>query len=134
MRPLLQAAGWGVLVLVACESASTPVDPVWGKEPCGSCAMLVSEPMHAAQLGTHEGKRVYFDDVGCMAAYVQERGIGPAKMWVRDSSGNWVDARGARFRSGARTPMDYGFVVAADGSFDFGSIEQAARARRGKRP
>ena len=122
------------LALGGCESADTPVDPVWGKEACGSCAMLVSDPTHAAQLGTSEGKRVFFDDVGCMAAFIQERGITPAKMWVRDANGRWIDARTAKYASGARTPMDYGYSVAPGGDADFAAIERAARERRKKQP
>jgi hypothetical protein len=128
------AISMACVALAACESADRPIDPVWGKEACGSCAMLVSDPMHAAQLGTQEGKRVFFDDVGCMAAYVQERNITPAHMWVRDASGHWIDARTAKYQSGARTPMDYGLVVSSNGTLDFSAVERAARERREKRP
>ena len=117
------------LALVACEASDRPVDPVWGKQACGSCAMLVSEPPHAAQLVTADGTRVYFDDVGCLAAYLAERSLTPAKMWVRDSSGSWVDARTAKFKSGAKTPMDYGFAWAADGDANFAAVEAAAKKR-----
>ncbi len=120
------------LALAACESADEPKDPVWGKQPCGSCAMLVSEPTHAAQLVTADGTRVYFDDVGCLAAYVLERNISPPKMWVRDSAGKWVDARSAKFRAGAKTLMDYGFVHAADGDKTFADVERAAKKRAEK--
>ena len=127
-------ASFALIALVACESATNPDDPVWGKQACGSCAMLVSDPAYAAQLATQEGTRVYFDDIGCMASYIQERRITPAKMWVRDASGKWLDARTTKYKSGARTPMDFGFVPAVDGDADYARIEQAARERREKKP
>jgi hypothetical protein len=77
---------------------------------------------------------VFFDDVGCLAAYIQERGITPPKMWVRDPAGKWVDARAAKFKSGAKTPMDYGFAYAADGDATFANVEQAVKKRAERRP
>ncbi|MCC6216308.1 MAG: hypothetical protein IT376_15705 [Polyangiaceae bacterium] len=126
--PLLLA-----LALLGCESPDTARDPVWGKQPCGACAMLVSEPPHAGQLVTRDGVRVYFDDVGCMAGYVVERRVDPAHLWVRDASGAWVDARTARFESGAKTPMNYGFSPAPTGAATWSDVEAAARARGGAR-
>ncbi|MBK7581537.1 MAG: hypothetical protein IPI67_15170 [Myxococcales bacterium] len=120
--------------LLACEATNEPADPIWGKQPCGSCAMLVSDPAHAAQLVTSDGKRVFFDDPGCMAAYLQERGVTATKMWVRDTSGKWLDAKSARFSASGKTPMDYGFVVAGDGDADFSQLEAAARKRREQKP
>ena len=118
-------------VLFGCQAADEPVDPVWGKQACGSCSMLVSEPPHAAELVTADGTRVFFDDVGCMAAYLVERDAKPRKLWVRSADAKWIDARTAKFRSGQKTPMDYGFAVASDGDLDFAHIEAAARERRG---
>lgn len=122
------------LALTACEASDQPKDPIWGKQPCGACAMLVSEPAHAGQLVTADGTRVYFDDIGCMAAYVLERNISPPKMWVRDASGNWVDARTAKYKAGAKTPMDYGWAWAADGDATFAAVEQAAKKRAERKP
>lgn len=121
------------LGLLGCESADGPKDPVWGKQPCGSCAMLVSEPPHAAQLVTADGTRVYFDDLGCMASWVLERNASPPKMWVRDAAGAWVDARSAKFKGGGKTPMDFGFSHAADGDASWADVERAAKKRAEKR-
>lgn len=119
---------------LACETSTTPEEPVWGKQPCAACAMLVSDPASAAQLITHDGNRVYFDDVGCMAAYVLERSDPPKKMWVRDANGKWLDARSATYKTGARTPMDYGFLPSPDGDADWHRVELAARERKEKHP
>lgn len=126
-RSIFVAAALG-----ACDSPDLAKDPVWGKQPCGSCAMLVSEPAHAAQLVTTDGARHYFDDVGCMASWVAERRGGAAKLWVRDASGAWLDARTSRYRKGAKTPMNFGYAHAPDGAATWADIEAAAteRARR----
>jgi hypothetical protein len=118
------------LAVFGCQSGDEPVDPVWGKQACASCSMLVSEPPHAGQLVTNDGARLYFDDLGCMAAYPAERSVTPRKMWARNADGKWVDATTAKYRSGQRTPMDYGFAVANDGDLDFAQVEAAARKRK----
>ncbi|MBI2394152.1 MAG: hypothetical protein HYV09_31570 [Deltaproteobacteria bacterium] len=102
--------------VVACRSdEGRAIDPVWGKQPCAHCAMLVSERRAAAQLVDQSGERQYFDDIGCMAAWAREHAE-PKRMWVRaPNDDGWVDARTARYRTDAKTPMDYGFVAANEG-------------------
>ncbi|CAN5629992.1 hypothetical protein BH09MYX1_BH09MYX1_01420 [soil metagenome] len=111
------------LVALGCVDTSKPEDPVWGKQACGHCAMLVSDPRFAAQLTTKDDNRVFFDDVGCMAAYVKSRHLDVRAMWVRDELGHWIDARTAHFERGEKTPMDYGFVATSGGSASFGDVE-----------
>lgn len=117
------------LVALGCEDASKPVDPVWGKQACGHCAMLVSDPHFAAQLATKDQSRVFFDDVGCMAAYVASRHPDVQAMWVRDDASHWVDARTAHFATGDKTPMDYGLTAKASGSLRWDNVVLAADAR-----
>lgn len=100
----------------ACTKPDQPVDPVWGKEPCADCSMLVSERRFAAQL-VHDGERRYFDDVGCMVLWSEKRGGVPERAWVYEgSSGPWHPARTARFVDGSRTPMDYGLEASTGGT------------------
>jgi len=114
----------------ACGTGSEPVDPVWGKQACDSCRMLVSDPAYAAQLVDQRGARHFFDDVGCLTAYLAEHSANPPRaLWVR-SGERWVDAKSARYVSGAATPMDYGFVAQATGSLDFAAVQRAASAHR----
>ena len=115
-----------VCALMACDSFDRPVDPVWGKQPCGACAMLVSDPRTAAQLVTRDGERLYFDDIGCMVG--SEKLKEAANVWVRDGSGRWIDARTAKYGRGS-TPMDYGFVVAPSG-FEFEAVQRAVNAQK----
>ncbi len=122
------------LALQACRSDTEhAVDPVWGKQACEHCAMLVSEHASAAELVTRDGDRKFFDDIGCMAMWIKEHGE-PAKAWVRapDDSG-WVDARTAKYRTDAKTPMDYGFVPSAGEGISWDEVRSRAAARGTKK-
>lgn len=104
------------IAAAACsEPLDKPVDPVWGKQPCAHCAMLVEDPRTAAEVVTADKKRLFFDDVGCMVVFANEQAVAPLHMWVHAESG-WADARTARYAPGASTPMDYGWIAAEAGS------------------
>jgi hypothetical protein len=124
MRALVCAL---VLVAGCHEAADRPLDPVWGKQPCDHCAMLVDEPRFAAQATTADGARVYFDDVGCLAGWLREHRRGAARAWVRRDD-TWVPVGDARFHGGERTPMGYGYVAAGDG-IDWSELERRLEAR-----
>src|SRR5690349_21779881 len=94
-----------LLLAISCEDAARALEPVWGKQACAHCAMLLSDPRFAAQLTTTSGDRFFFDDPGCMASFVRDRRIFIRGMWVHDASGAWLDARSARFATGAASPM-----------------------------
>jgi hypothetical protein len=102
------------LVAACHDSGDQPLDPVWGKQACDQCAMLVDDPRFAAQAATNDGEHVFFDDVGCLGAWLREHSAVRARAWVRRQE-RWVPAEEARFAGGARTPMGYGFIVAAEG-------------------
>ncbi len=118
-----------VLSLSACDDSGKATDPVWGKQACGSCSMLVSEPRYAAELTTTDGARVFFDDPGCMATWIEERHAQPSHVWVRSRAGTWVNARDVRYSRGEHTPMDYGFAPDDNGEATWGDIEGAAKTR-----
>lgn len=125
-RALLVA--FGTLVLAGCRDASAPSDPVWGKQACAHCKMLVSDPQFAAQALTPASEHIYFDDVGCLASYLPAHSDVKAT-WVRDASGHWLETRTARFRGGAKTPMDFGFVVDATGPLDFKAVSELVASK-----
>lgn len=120
-----------LVLLVACGSNHAPADPIWGKQPCAHCRMLVSDPRFAAQARTARGESLYFDDVGCLLSYLAEHPSSRAS-WVRDGSGQWLEAKRARYRAGAATPMDFGFIVDPKGTLDLAAV-QSAVARRAER-
>ncbi len=119
------------LLLMSCaERALEAVDPVWGKQQCAHCAMLVSAKPPAAQAITAEGKRKYFDDVGCMVAWEDRESPNVAARWVRAPDGSgWLDPEGARFVGGQATPMDSGFLPGPDGRFTFSEVRAAVREK-----
>jgi len=105
---------------VACEDASRPVDPVWGKQACSHCAMLLSEPRFGAELTTESGERYFFDDPGCMAAFVRDRSPRVRAMWVHLGS-TWIDAKSAHYERAA-SPMDYGFAPSSTGNATWSDV------------
>lgn len=125
---LLGAAG---LVLFACTKTDEPVDPVWGKEPCAHCKMLVGDRRYAGQV-VADGDRRYFDDIGCMVGWLE--GKKAERMWVRDAAlGGWLEAKSARYVEGARTPMDFGFEARAEGGVGWDEMRDKVIAREGRR-
>lgn len=131
------ALGLSIPFTSGCEKLDAPADPVWGKEPCAHCRMLVGDRRFAAQ-AVAGGDRLYFDDIGCFVLWARERT--PARAWVRDAEHDrWLEASAARYASGARTPMDFGFEGRADGSATVGfeemraSVLARAKAERAER-
>jgi copper chaperone NosL len=109
--------GWLVaLVLVAAcsESIDKPIEPVWGKQPCDHCAMILSDARFAAESASADGVRRYFDDIGCLMAYLREHPEAGARAWVRLGN-EWAPAASAHYHTGARSPMDYGLIADANG-------------------
>lgn len=119
-------------VLAACAGPATPADPVWGREPCAHCVMLVGDRRYAAQAIDEHGERRFFDDVGCLAAWSTTRGL-PAAAWVRDETDAWVDARAARYGDGFKTPMDSGFAAARTGTSSWDDVARAVADGRDRR-
>lgn len=118
----------GVAVGGGCERGGARAEePVWGKQPCEHCAMLVDEARFAAQAATRDGTHVWFDDVGCLAAWLREHPGAATALWV-DRDGAWVPAGAARFAGGERTPMGYGFVAAPSG-IDWSELQRRLAAR-----
>lgn len=121
-RQVIQAA-LGLALGAACKGASGPTDPVWGKEPCAHCAMLVGDRRYAAQ-ALDDGDHFYFDDIGCMVLWLEGRGR--ARSWVRGGGGTtWVEAATARYAAGAGTPMDFGFEPREGGETPWSEVRAA---------
>lgn len=102
-----------LLTMLGCAKGDGPVEPIWGKEQCAHCMMLVSERAPAAQALLEGGQRKFFDDVGCMVLWGDQEKVTPRAWWVRVGDG-WVKAEEARYARG-RTPMDFGFLGATEG-------------------
>ena len=131
-----EATVWGlawavVVLLMGCsDGALKPGEPVWGKQQCAHCAMLVSQKPPAAQVLTTEGKRRFFDDVGCMVAWEERESPGVSARWVREPSGlGWVDPASAHFSAGHPTPMGFGFLPDAQGTITFEALRAAVKEK-----
>lgn len=120
-------------VLAACSKMNEPEDPVWGKSACAHCAMVLSDKKYAAQL-TMNGERFFFDDVGCLVSWLEKHKgqvLPDMKSWVEDAETlQWVDANGARYSSGAKTPMDFGFESKRGGNASFEDVKKAVAAKQ----
>ena len=117
-----------LLLSAACEDFSRPAEPVWDKQPCAHCRMLVSDPRYAGQLVNRNHERLYFDDPGCLAAYVHSHAAELERAWVHSVSG-WVPAERARFSAGQPSPMGYDFLPDPNGEHDFAAVTRAAATR-----
>lgn len=118
-----------MLLLAACEDFTRAADPVWNKQPCSHCHMLVSDPRYAAQLVTKKHERLHFDDPGCLAAYMHDRPGDIERAWVRVDDA-WVGIEEARFSPSDSSPMGYGLLADRAGQKDFSAVMSAASARR----
>lgn len=127
--------GVGALLVAACASTDAAVEPVWGKQPCAHCAMVMSDKGFGAQLVSESGDRSFFDDVGCMVTLMEERNVRALHMWTRDAqTGRWLDARSARYVAGASSPMDYGFEARAEGGMGWDAMRATVLAKQRRAP
>ncbi len=118
------------LLALACrEGPLEPQEPVWGKQACAHCAMLVSRPESAAQYADSQGDVWFFDDLGCLVAWQAEHPAQPgAVAWARQGNG-WREVSAARYTSGQTTPMDFGFVADPAGSVAWPAVQVAVQQR-----
>ncbi|AKF24098.1 hypothetical protein YH65_00765 [Sulfurovum lithotrophicum] len=88
----------------------------WDRDMCERCKMAISERKFAVQIiDPKTGKDYKFDDLGCAVLWMDEEKIPwkeQAIIWITDAkTGKWIDARKAKYVSGAITPMAYGFAA-----------------------
>ncbi len=121
-----------VFIMLACGRADVAEDPVWGKEPCAHCAMLVGDRATAAQAIDAKGERRFFDDIGCLVLWTTEQAKPPRIAWVAGPHG-WLLASTAHYQSGAVTPMDFGFIATeASNGVGYDEMARAVLARRAR--
>lgn len=122
------------VVLAGCGRATlAPAALDTRNDACASCRMAVSNPKLAGQIVESGEDPRFFDDLGCLAAYVHEHGVASnAAAFVADHrTGAWVPARHAVFTRVASldTPMGSHIVAHADAaSRDTDSITGVAVA------
>ncbi|MCP4290310.1 MAG: hypothetical protein GY780_00570 [bacterium] len=75
------------------------------------CGMLLDRLKDSAQAVATDGKTWFFDDVGCLALWLEDnKNRDEMVLWVYSRDTNeWIDARNAWYSKTDRTPMNYGF-------------------------
>jgi copper chaperone NosL len=111
----------GLLVWGCGGADHTPAPPeiLYGKDTCQQCIMIVSDARYAAGYTDEDGIPRAFDDIGCMAQFIRERGDIPYVLWVSDyNTGEWVQAASAWFVQSdeVASPMGSGVVAVASES------------------
>jgi nitrous oxide reductase accessory protein NosL len=99
----------------------------WDRDMCERCKMAVSERKYAVQAINPKSGKVYkFDDIGCTVLWFDEEHISwkdTAKIWITDAkTGEWIDARRAKYTDDSITPMAYGFAAFTDKTFPKGHM------------
>ncbi len=129
--------GWaGVLaaaaVLLAACTAGPPVPATLdtANDTCAQCRMAVSDRRFAAQIVAPGEEPLFFDDLGCLRAYIEGHRDLPngATAFVADHrTGEWVAAADALFSrtSSVATPMASGLLAHRDAASRDGDPEAA---------
>lgn len=110
-------------VLVFCSVScgkkvdTAAADPVWDRQICDQCKMILSNRNFAAQvINLDTGKRLYFDDIGCALRYLATEKMTPFSEKIilyatNANTGKWVDLKNGRIIKGYVTPMSSSFGV-----------------------
>jgi copper chaperone NosL len=136
---LKRVAPAALLLLVACEQQSGPVEIKFDRDACEMCGMIISSPRFVTELRLAPDNKAHkFDDIGDALNWLEKecKSLDEAReIWVMDSSDGktWLDARRAFFRRGGASPMNYGFAAVAspgEGAVDFDAMRaQVLRPR-----
>lgn len=133
--------GLGIFVagaLAGCsEARPAPRAVRLKRENCDYCGMPIGDPRYAAEIWNGDSGRVrVYDDFGCAviaAAARNELDRVDVAFWVADESNpeRWLDARSARYRTGAATPMGHGYAAGPENGhlLDFAATSAAICAK-----
>jgi copper chaperone NosL len=110
------------MVILAASCGAGPPGPATldpRHDACRSCRMTVSDPRVAAQVVAPGEEPMFFDDIGCLAAYLRQEPRSPegAVAYVADHRTRaWVRASKATFTRVGRleTPMGSHLVAHSD--------------------
>lgn len=103
-----------ILIHGCVEGEIRPEDPLWEREGCAHCRMVLSEKRFAVQRILPDGQVHYYDDIVCAMKHNHPHDEG--KLYVRPDGGDdWVPAEAATYESGLRTPMNSGFGAVKSG-------------------
>jgi len=132
-RSVVTTSAVAVCLVLACAGGPPGPAPLEvGRQPCDHCRMTVSDARFAAQLVAPGEEPRFFDDLGCLVAYLRDAGDLPpgAVAYVADHrTGDWVRAAAAVYTrvDTLATPMSSHLVA----HLDAGSRDADAAARGG---
>ena len=104
-----------VLLLASCGQSEVITPQAIDEEVdiCEACTMMVQDNQYSAQIVEPSGQISKFDDIGCMAMYINDN-LPEGQPYVRDFySSEWVEVGNASFvfTDEVETPMNYGFLA-----------------------
>jgi len=109
-----------LLFLSGCDSKidTSAKDVKLDRDVCERCKMVISDKDYNAQVvNPKDGKRYFFDDIGCALLWIDEQKIewaSVAVIYVADAdTTKWIDAKAAFYTDGANSPMRFGFAAHA---------------------
>ena len=94
------------------NSAYQPVAIKAKEYQCSECSMDIEALEYSAQVITPNGDTFFFDDIGCVVLWLENRTISTQKVITQTiDSREWVDADKAWYTRTASSPMGYGFAA-----------------------
>ncbi len=105
-----------VSLLASCQQQRLEPVALAPEDMCSFCRMAISEKRYAAQLSDSEGQVFKFDDIGCMANFMQRNDIDGKSVarFVMDFDERiWIKAEDAYYveSSEVTTPMNGGVIA-----------------------
>jgi copper chaperone NosL len=62
-----------VFIFTGCKPKAEKI--IYGKDACAECKMTIMDPKFGAEIVTKKGKIFKFDDVHCVAIFLERRGV-----------------------------------------------------------
>lgn len=125
---LLRAKEQQTVTVYEGNTQMQPVELVLGRYQDTQCGMAIRRLADSAQVVSPDGRTRFFDDVGCMALWIENKPYkDDVRIWVyaRDAEG-WIDGTTAWYSLSDETPMRYGFAPYRDykeGYVDFKTLK-----------
>ena len=122
-----------LLLLIGCGSNQVEPVALAPEDMCDYCRMIISEKRYAAEFIDSEGQAFKFDDISCMANFINSKGSTTkvvARFVMDFDSRQWIKADDAYYVRSPEltTPMNGGMIAFKDKS----KAEQAAAKYRGQ--
>lgn len=114
-KTFVMAVGLLLLIVGCGKQLPEPFSPNPKTDKCALCSMAVKDDHFATEVILENGKKLAFDDLGCMVKYMnQNKSKKAAVSYVRDYQTNkWVQLENATYvhdNDAAKTPMAYNVI------------------------